>query len=717
MSNNSKSFHAVFAALVLPLILAACGGGGGGGSGDGGGGATPPPGGGGGGTPPPSPTTPLPVAMPDTVSTERNKPLTVTVLANDVVSNGGTLTLASATAPQHGTATVSGSNVVYTPATGYFGPDSFSYSINAGPGSVTATAQVSVSVQAPLTLAGRVLNSPANATAAVMVGATSYTAALDANGNFSTPVKLDAPATMVSVVVRGSGSAATSKLISLLGDSQALVDAAGTKVSISADDLPGLNVNNVSTALYALASRENGGAVPATQLAFETAAGGVAVSELFQMATVVRMLTPVAGAAAQLAMPAGAADTVALTTNAALYTQFAKQTLQASADLLQAETEITRADTRLASVPAIKTEASKSLNFYTNEGCCTAAGAEVILNPDGTASFYKSASRAAATYTRSNGSLVLTLTSPHVSSEYFNRLVSPFGQYEVRFTTKQVTIQQFTGFGGKGFVRLTQSGTTHYPTGEEPDSTFSTVRLYAFSEWSTLSAPADVAGSTFAGLIITPNPLDIIVNQQIVTFAADGSATSAQLPGTQIAWKIEAGKLVVNFPASQHAMARVRVNADGGERWLVRVGYGQQYTVEEAMVVKVQPNLALTETSVINGWLSGGGTGAITSGFIINVLPNYVSNDATVSLGGTVTPVRQTSWIVQGGALVMSSYLLADNTTSVATCPGGQTCTLGTERTWTLLRDNPSAIYVYEKVRFAADDIRYRVNRYARTKP
>jgi hypothetical protein len=60
----------------------------------------------------------------------------------------GTFTGAAvASAPSHGTASVSGTRITYVPAHGYGGPDSFTYTVT-GPGGTSAPATVSVTVEA-----------------------------------------------------------------------------------------------------------------------------------------------------------------------------------------------------------------------------------------------------------------------------------------------------------------------------------------------------------------------------------------------------------------------------------------------------------------------------------------------------------------------------------------------------------------------------------------
>jgi Bacterial Ig domain len=81
-------------------------------------------------------------AADDTAVTTANTSVTINVLANDTGYVGGPSALS---APQHGTATLSGSQVVYTPDAGYTGADSFTYNITDGQGH-TAFATVGVTV-------------------------------------------------------------------------------------------------------------------------------------------------------------------------------------------------------------------------------------------------------------------------------------------------------------------------------------------------------------------------------------------------------------------------------------------------------------------------------------------------------------------------------------------------------------------------------------------
>jgi hypothetical protein len=100
--------------------------------------------------PPPSepPTAALLAVNDDSASTLMNTAVDVAVLANDVAPTGVTLMLSSVTKPAHGQALVSGNQVRYTPANGFVGADSFTYTVKASDGQV-ARALVSVTVESP----------------------------------------------------------------------------------------------------------------------------------------------------------------------------------------------------------------------------------------------------------------------------------------------------------------------------------------------------------------------------------------------------------------------------------------------------------------------------------------------------------------------------------------------------------------------------------------
>jgi hypothetical protein len=92
-----------------------------------------------------------PVARDDAAATDRNVPVTITVVANDTASTGSIVvsTVAVIGGPGHGTAhALADGTVTYTPATDFVGTDSFSYVVTDTAGETSNTAMVTVTVRA-----------------------------------------------------------------------------------------------------------------------------------------------------------------------------------------------------------------------------------------------------------------------------------------------------------------------------------------------------------------------------------------------------------------------------------------------------------------------------------------------------------------------------------------------------------------------------------------
>jgi arylsulfatase A-like enzyme len=91
-------------------------------------------------------TVAIPLVGDDTFTVSGNSKIApLPVLANDP---GTGLTLTAVSRPIHGVAAVSGTNVIYTPVTGYVGSDTFTYTSRNSSG-VTSTLSVAVNVTAP----------------------------------------------------------------------------------------------------------------------------------------------------------------------------------------------------------------------------------------------------------------------------------------------------------------------------------------------------------------------------------------------------------------------------------------------------------------------------------------------------------------------------------------------------------------------------------------
>jgi hypothetical protein len=88
----------------------------------------------------------VPVANDDTASTNQDTPVSISLLSNDVDTDGDSLTVTAVTQGAHGSVVINAdSTVTYTPNLHYFGSDTFTYTIDDGRG-LTATAQVVVTI-------------------------------------------------------------------------------------------------------------------------------------------------------------------------------------------------------------------------------------------------------------------------------------------------------------------------------------------------------------------------------------------------------------------------------------------------------------------------------------------------------------------------------------------------------------------------------------------
>jgi Big-like domain-containing protein/cadherin-like protein len=107
---------------------------------------------------PPGPSNGAPVATPQSVTTTQDTAKAITLAGSD--PDGDPLTFAIAAAPTHGTLGGTAPNVTYTPAAGYEGPDSLTFTVSDG-SLTSAAATVAIAVSAvddpPVTSAGGTL--------------------------------------------------------------------------------------------------------------------------------------------------------------------------------------------------------------------------------------------------------------------------------------------------------------------------------------------------------------------------------------------------------------------------------------------------------------------------------------------------------------------------------------------------------------------------------
>ncbi|PHV48495.1 hypothetical protein CSQ91_13395, partial [Janthinobacterium sp. BJB301] len=112
------------------------------------------------------------------------------------LSGGAATSVAVASAAGHGTATVSGTSITYTPAAGYSGPDSFSYTASNG-GGTSAAAVVTITVTPSVPIAGAV-------SASVAYGSSANPITLNLSGGTATSVAVASAAGHGTATVSGT---------------------------------------------------------------------------------------------------------------------------------------------------------------------------------------------------------------------------------------------------------------------------------------------------------------------------------------------------------------------------------------------------------------------------------------------------------------------------------------------------------------------------------
>ena len=121
-----------------------------------------------------NPVNDVPVADSQSVSTNSNTPVSITLTGNDVETAAANLTFEVTVSPAHGTLSGSGASVIYTPAANYSGPDSFKFTVrdtgDAAAAPVTS-AEATVSITVNDTVAPAV-TAPDNVTVNTGAGAT-----------------------------------------------------------------------------------------------------------------------------------------------------------------------------------------------------------------------------------------------------------------------------------------------------------------------------------------------------------------------------------------------------------------------------------------------------------------------------------------------------------------------------------------------------------------
>ena len=677
-------FHA-FAFSMLAAALTACGGG-------------------------DDPPAAVALAKDDAVSVDWNTASILAVTGNDTIQNG-TATLAIKTAPTHGTATVSGTQISYTPTTGYFGADTLRYSLTVG--DRTADAAVQVTVSAVLKLSGTVRDNPlAGATVTATVGTTVLPpVTADASGNYTLTLRVTDPTEFISLKAKGAGVQSSVVLSSLVGEvgEAAAVAAASTGV-VSATVLPGANVTHVSTAIAVLAQQSAGKAI-ASAADLKAAQGSFTASQTLEMAAAIKLV-----ADSGIALPTGTADTLALVSNADTFKNFVVAQTTTNAAAYNAVLQNVLGDASLAVAPQIPTGANpvaKTLLLVQGEGASASSATRLTLQANGTATVESDAVRSAK-WMASGTEISVTYDTPAVSEGYSSDIDAQGNQWRIQVTESGFVLRQVGGgiSGGPASVKAVSS--TKYLEGPR----IGTVVIDANS-WDAQTlvgttaalVTADVAaGTRWAGVLAVGfSPVSSSYVDQDVAKIVDATTVTFERAAKTGTYRLVEGKLEITIDGAVFTYTRLFNGPRGEQRWLVaKTVNGVVQWVYEPAVVKAQAAAVFTVTGLTQQWESYINVGVSSGKFIIDLRADGTGQGTSFDASGKQTGSSSSGfWSLNSdGSMTLKRY----------SCdPKAAGCLPWHQRTWTLLATVDKRIYVMERLKINDSYDQYRVNVY--TKP
>ena len=585
MKQNQRNAAAAAWAIAFVLALSGCGGGGGGGS-----------------------SAATLATTDDSSSVLWNAPATIDVLVNDS-SSQGTVGLVDVTAPSHGTASIAGGRIVYTPAPGYFGPDSMRYTARAAQGGATATATLAVDVRARFNLQGTVgEGATPGAEVVVQLGSTSTTTTADSQGRYSVTLESNQPDAFVDIQATGGASQPTIKLRSLVGRLGALLAGADAQGTVSAAQHRALDVDAFSTATAVLAMRASGNQLPVTDALFAQ----IDSELLFDMATVMKKL--LTGAAV---LPTGAADSLALLGDATAFDAYRTSLTTADYTSFAAVRQAVLAGLAFVAPDPVAVNGEQTLIYFGENKTWQDATYVVAFRPNGTATVHSEGGHVAATWSRTAQKIEVAFSSPLSHFAVVDVETAPATAW---IRSSGLVIRKIDGL--PGFNTVTVPTTQEYAPGE--DRAGEIVTLVAASDAGNLLRRVDQAdrlpiaqgefavGARWAGFIdfsSFDSQVDyqtgmLPIRQDLVTVTSSGHARSS-VSAIDYTYTVADNRLFVGgINGAIVEYVRLRTDsATGEQRWLAMARGGTLGWVSSMVVVSADSSPAsLTVAEAARNW-------------------------------------------------------------------------------------------------------------------
>lgn len=666
----------------------------------------------GGGDEPPALSAATLTAAADSATVPWNAAAAIDVLANDKVSRSA-LKLTAATGALHGTTSVVGGRLNYVPTAGYFGTDSVTYTAQADEGGATATAIVSISVQAKIRLKGVVADAPvANASVTATVGAVDHTVTAAADGSYGLDITTSNPQDFVTLAARGAGAQAAVKLVSLVGEAARLAALVSANGELDSAQLPALNVTHLSTAMTVLVIEANGGAPPTTQARVDELSATVGMDRLLDLATVITLV-----ADHGVPLPEGVADTLALVSSpgsslvlAAFLTEQAYGTNEGN---FRTRRDDVMSALALAGQPAVAANGAQTFAYFVGHKLSGQGGSLVTYRPDGTATVVRYNGTREAAWEVSNGALTLALALPF-SSEYLSADIDPRTGYQTRLRDDMTgfVLRQVTGGAVGGAVLVHDAGNTVTLDGPDAgksvpfDASYSSMLKGLDIDRAPPLTQADMStGTLWAGPFGDAFPDSGFLNSDVLEITGAGTARFARA-GTAKTWALSGGKLTVSDAGGERRYVRVSRDAvSGEEHWIVAdVVSGVVTRAEELLVVKADAaGRFQADASLYRRWASGINSGSVTQSLrsYFDVYADGSSAQVSVRPGELDSAIPSRWSLDADGSLVMTRLDGVGEVISV--------------RTWRVLKRSAGQMIVMEHLEVAGQPPLRRVNVYADT--
>jgi hypothetical protein len=637
----------------------------------------------------------------DRAITVQGRPVLIDVTAND--AGLGTLRgIKIQSRPRHGSVGVQAGQVRYMPAAGFTGRDSFRYIAVGSTG--TGSAVVTVEVGTPLTLQGRVVDSPiADAQVTASVAGYTFSTQADANGDYSLEL-VSLGAGMVSIDARGVGAQSFVRLLSVVGDIDRLADEADADGVLTRDENNQVQVTNLSTAQARLLQAANGGAPIASDEQLIIAQESLDHTQLLQQAAALRLAVD-----GGYPLPAGTTDTLALISNPAALAQFIASVNSNDPAALSSTM------TAIASDPAIVVPVSASdlLGTYAlifdlgRPGALNMSyvqGNQLTLAAGGTGSFVTGLSNPEPSVSWTFAPPVANV----VPNTPYSFTFFPFvNGVQRRASSTQVDYQVAKVFEGTGRDTLAYTTTSYISYPDNPE-----LQPYFQTSSTTLTGIRDEGGSdplTNADVVGTRSiwipetyaalPPDITGGgAEHFTFFANN--TGQRAGGASFTWNIDAlGRLAISFGGDSALFRRIATDGRAGAGFFGEWRTGGVRTARY-MMSATRDGFAFTAANGERSWRSGFYLGQSTiqpgTDFTFTLDPAGVAWRRSAS--ATQTSVVPVGWRIVNSSVEILDYRDGSGQPVHSCQVGVNGCRIAMIRRWRPTAVDGDRVYVIEEL-------------------